>query len=87
VGGGELFTGNTALCTAAYLDGKAEAGGVLRNWVASYAGNFIGSLLLVKLVIAAGLNPASSMGAAVSKTGMTAGTAISKGILLWKTAN
>ena len=42
VGGGELFTGNTAMVTAAALEGKASIGGLLKNWVSSYLGNFVG---------------------------------------------
>lgn len=42
VGGGELFTGNTAMVTAAAIEGKASGGGLLKNWMASYLGNFVG---------------------------------------------
>lgn len=44
VGGGELFTGNTAVVTAAAIEGKASTGGLLKNWIFSYAGNFLGSV-------------------------------------------
>lgn len=50
VSGAELFTGNTALVTAAVMEGKAEKGDLVKNWVASYLGNFVGSLLLAYLV-------------------------------------
>lgn len=46
VGGGELFTGNTAMVTAAAIEGKASAGGLLKNWVSSYIGNFIGCVVV-----------------------------------------
>jgi formate/nitrite transporter FocA (FNT family) len=36
--GAELFTGNTALMTAAFWEGKATAGQVVKNLVCSYAG-------------------------------------------------
>lgn len=42
VGGGELFTGNTAMVTAAKIEGKASVGGLLKNWFSSYIGNFVG---------------------------------------------
>lgn len=42
VGGGELFTGNTAMVTAAAIEGKASTGGLVKNWVSSYLGNFVG---------------------------------------------
>lgn len=43
VGGGELFTGNTAVVTAAVIEGKASKRALMKNWVFSYAGNFLGS--------------------------------------------
>lgn len=42
VGGGELFTGNTAVVTSAVIEGKASTGGLLKNWIFSYLGNFVG---------------------------------------------
>ena len=36
--GSELFTGNTALATAAVYEGKANLKGLAKNWVCSYAG-------------------------------------------------
>ena len=36
--GAELFTGNTATMTAAFWEGKATAGQVVKNWVCSYSG-------------------------------------------------
>ncbi len=48
--GGELFTGNTALVTAAWKEGKTSGKDLMKNWVASYAGNFVGSLILAYLV-------------------------------------
>jgi len=48
--GGELFTGNTALVTAAWKEGKTSGKDLMKNWIASYAGNFVGSLILAYLV-------------------------------------
>lgn len=42
VGGGELFTGNTAVVTAAVIEGKASTRGLLKSWIFSYLGNFVG---------------------------------------------
>lgn len=42
VGGGELFTGNTAMVTAAAIEGKACSSDLMKNWVFSYMGNFLG---------------------------------------------
>ena len=54
IGGGELFTGNTALLSAALYEKKIHTGALLRNWSISYAGNFAGSLLMAGLVFASG---------------------------------
>jgi hypothetical protein len=72
VAGGELFTGNTALVTAAVLEGKATWGGLAKNWSVSYLGNLVGSLLLAWLACQANLwvsNPAATS-MAVAKTGL-----------------
>jgi formate transporter len=50
VSGAELFTGNTALVTAAFMEGKVKKEELAKNWIASYLGNFVGSLLLAYLV-------------------------------------
>ncbi|CAM9647771.1 unnamed protein product [Choristocarpus tenellus] len=83
VGGGELFTGNTAMVTAALIEGKATRAGLLRNWFFSYLGNFAGSLLIVSLVMAAGVvaNPGTAIGIASSKTSLTFLQAFTRGIL------
>lgn len=52
--GGELFTGNTALVTAAYKEGKIEAKDLAKSWITSYIGNFVGSLLLAYLAYKSG---------------------------------
>merc|ERR1719305_773690 len=54
VTGAELFTGNTALVTTALLEGKASLGELIKSWITSYAGNFVGSLALAAVVTAAG---------------------------------
>ena len=45
--GSQLFTGNTASVSAALLEGLIEPMDLVRNWVVTYAGNLIGSLLFV----------------------------------------
>lgn len=50
VAGAELFTGN-CLMVCAKASGKIDWGGLLKNWVLVWIGNFIGSLLLVLIVI------------------------------------
>lgn len=54
VSGAELFTGNTALVTAAHLEGKVSKKDLIKNWVASYLGNFVGSLILAYLAYKSG---------------------------------
>jgi len=46
IAGAELFTGNTATCIPAALNHRISWGSVARNWTLSYAGNFVGSLLV-----------------------------------------
>lgn len=66
VTGGELFTGNTALVTAAYKEGKIEGKALIKNWVASYAGNFVGSLLLAYLAFKSGTLASGPASAAIA---------------------
>eukprot|EP00804_Cyclotella_cryptica_P013113 CCRYP_002381-RC/>CCRYP_002381-RC protein AED:0.05 eAED:0.05 QI:297/1/1/1/0.66/0.5/4/326/301 len=54
VTGGELFTGNTALVTAAVMEGKTTKADLVKNWVSSYAGNLVGSLFLAYLAYKSG---------------------------------
>lgn len=46
IAGSELFTGNIGVITPSCLTGKAKWGGLLKNWVFVYIGNFIGSLFV-----------------------------------------
>ena len=72
VGGGELFTGNTAMITAAVLEDKATIRDLLKNWSVSYAGNLVGSLLMALLVFLGGtlgVGPAAAA-TAVAKTSL-----------------
>lgn len=56
IGGSELFTGNCMLPTIACLKGEGKWVGLLRNWVASYVGNFIGAVFCAYfLAVATGL--------------------------------
>ena len=67
--GAELFTGNT-LITMAVLDRKATVPGMLRNLSIVYLANFVGSVLLVMLVVWSGLwkTDQSAVGIAAMKT-------------------
>lgn len=73
VSGGELFTGNTCFVTTAVLANKATWGALLKNWTAAYAGNVLGSLVVVALMSTAGVfGPSAStpLAVAVNKTSM-----------------
>eukprot|EP00752_Nemacystus_decipiens_P007623 g6813.t1 len=83
VAGGELFTGNTALVTAALIEGKATLTGLLKNWSFSWIGNLVGSFLLAKLVMMAGINaaPGTATAIAVSKVSTPCCQTFLKGIV------
>lgn len=49
VGGSELFTGNN-LIIMAFANKKVSLGGLLRNWVVVYCGNFVGSIATAYIV-------------------------------------
>ena len=54
VTGAELFTGNTALVTAALLEKKASLKQLIKSWTVSYSGNLVGSILLAAMVATGG---------------------------------
>jgi formate transporter len=68
VSGGELFTGNTALVAAAYMEGKIDGKALAKSWVASYLGNFVGSVLLAYMAFYSGTLGAAP-GAVMAATG------------------
>lgn len=53
VAGAELFTGNVLLVIA-WASGRLRTAAVLRNWALVFAGNLVGALGTVALVVAAG---------------------------------
>lgn len=81
--GAELFTGNTALLTAAVLQGKATKEQLTKSWVYSYFGNFVGSIGLAALVTVGGTLASSGapMAVATAKTSLTFLQAFTRGIL------
>lgn len=46
IAGSELFTGNCLLPPIAFFAGEAKMGGVLKNWIWVYIGNFLGSVFV-----------------------------------------
>mmetsp|Transcript_41883 Transcript_41883/g.75482 ORF Transcript_41883/g.75482 Transcript_41883/m.75482 type:complete len:313 (-) Transcript_41883:214-1152(-) len=83
VTGAELFTGNTALVTAAVMEGKTTKKNLIKNWVASYAGNFVGSLFLAYLAFKSGTlgNAPACAAIATAKCSLPFSTAFVRGIL------
>merc|ERR1712023_353429 len=71
--GGQLFTGNTALVTTAYLDDskKTSLSKLLMNWVVVYVGNFVGSLLVAWLTFTSGVLGAGGAASAIATTKAT----------------
>lgn len=73
--GGELYTGNTVMTGAAWLEGQLPLQEMLKNWALSLAGNAAGSLGMVALFAASGVfsGPASAgiVGATVTKASLT----------------
>lgn len=81
--GAELFTGNIAFMTAAFWEKKATFGQLLKNWIVSYIGNFIGTMFIVKLVALTGLAIAGPSAVTISgvKTSLPFMQALTRGIL------
>lgn len=70
--GTELFTGNTALVTAAVLEEKATVSELLKNWVVSFTGNFIGVMIMIYVMGQSGVTGSSmATSMAASKTSLT----------------
>jgi formate/nitrite transporter len=53
IAGSELFTGNCMFPVMSVLHRKASGAGLLKNWVGSYVGNFIGSIFVAGLLAVA----------------------------------
>jgi len=83
VTGAELFTGNTALVGASAAEGKTSGGDLAKSWIASYAGNFVGSLFLAYLAFKSGTlgSAPASVAIATAKCSLPFETAFVRGIL------
>ncbi len=76
IAGSELFTGNCMFPVMAVFHRKAGIAGLLKNWIGSYVGNFIGALVVAGLLaVAAGLVIKGGAG--------TAGAAYSNVLVVW----
>jgi formate/nitrite transporter len=84
VGGAELFTGN-ALIVMAWVDRKVGLRAVMRNWLVSFIGNFLGAIAIVALMHMAGLlhgqTGATAMAIAGAKLKLGFGEAFARGVL------
>jgi formate/nitrite transporter len=87
VAGAELFTGNN-LIAMAWASGLISARDVARNWVLAYAGNVVGCLATVALVLAAdtamlgdGALAKTAVAIARAKADLTLTQAFARGIL------
>jgi len=84
VTGADLFTSNCATLTIAVLEGQAGLSQLAQSWVVSYLSNFVGSMLIVGIVIAgdtlgAGAETAASL--AQPKCELSFGNAFARAIL------
>mmetsp|Transcript_4550 Transcript_4550/g.12721 ORF Transcript_4550/g.12721 Transcript_4550/m.12721 type:complete len:306 (-) Transcript_4550:75-992(-) len=83
VSGAELFTGNTALVGAARMEGKVSTGEMMKSWISSYIGNFVGSLFLAYLAFKSGTLAGAPAATAIAtaKCSLTWEMAFVRGIL------
>ncbi len=84
--GAELFTGNVMVMLSGFLTKKIDAKALLKNWVLSYAGNFIGSVVMAYLAFgaataAAPAAKAAVVGIATTKASLPFTVAFFKGVL------
>ncbi|GLC33508.1 hypothetical protein PLESTB_000082700 [Pleodorina starrii] len=71
--GAELYTGNTMMLTCALIEKKATWGQLWKNWLVSYAGNFVGSIAMVLAVVATGLLTTNGLPVTMAQTKATLG--------------
>jgi nitrite transporter len=65
--GSELFTGSNLVLTLGVLSGKAQGRDLVANWVWTWIGNLIGSVLLAVIVIRSGIMDADPVKSFVLK--------------------
>lgn len=87
IGGAELFTGNNLIMTGV-VKGVVSFADMIKNWIIVYAGNFVGSIIIVMLMFWTGLWAvnsfgvgASALGVANAKVNLSFMAAFSRGIL------
>lgn len=82
VAGAELFTGNN-LIAMAWASGRIRTRELLRNWILVYAGNVVGAVGTVALVVLADLGALEPNALAIGriKAGLAFGPAVARGVL------
>jgi nitrite transporter NirC len=55
IAGSELFTGSNLVLTLGVLSGKARGSDLVSNWIWTYVGNLLGSVLLALMVVRSGI--------------------------------
>jgi len=84
--GAELFTGNVMTMLSGVLTKRIKTEALIRNWALSYAGNFIGSVVMAYLAFGAATAAAPALKAAVigiatTKASLPFSVAFFKGVL------
>jgi len=84
--GAELFTGNVMVMFSGLLTKRVKTEALVRNWALSYAGNFVGAVVLAYLAFgantaAAPAAKAAVVGIATMKASLPFGVAFFKGVL------
>lgn len=84
VTGADLFTSNCATLTIAVLEGQASMLALAQSWLVSYLTNFLGSLLIVGIVIwgdTLGAGAATAASLAQPKCDLSFGNAFARAVL------
>lgn len=77
-----LYTGMTALIPAAVFEKKADIGGLLKTWTASFVGNLVGCALVLGLCSVAGMPPTPAPAkVAAAKTSLPFMQVLAKGVM------
>jgi formate/nitrite transporter len=82
IAGSELFTGNN-LIIIPVLQGEVSVGGMLKNWVVVYVGNFVGSVLVAAIAVYGGVMNkfgAAAIATATAKCSLDFSSALLKGV-------
>ena len=79
--GAELFTGNVMVMLSGLLAKTVQTADLVRNWVVSYAGNLVGSLLLACIATVGQVPTAAITKVAATKAALPFTVCVAKGIM------